>query len=77
MTELSEGAGDDKGATLSPPLRRPLAGTSGLPEDVPIARGLPDMRQRVGNDQAHTDAVARFALFELLSVLRARACALD
>src|ERR1039458_5247979 len=54
-------------------LRRPLAGTSGLLEDAPSARRLPDLRHRGGNDQAHTDAVAWFALFEMLPVLRERA----
>jgi hypothetical protein len=72
-----------RGRTIHDETRRKRSGTiagaetSGLVANAPIACGLPDMRQRVGNDQAHTDAVARFALFELLSVLRARACALD
>ena len=58
-------------------LRRPLAGTSGLLEDAPSARRLPDLRHRGGNDQAHTDAVAWFALFEMLPVLRERARAFE
>jgi|HubBroStandDraft_1064217.scaffolds.fasta_scaffold13169_3 hypothetical protein len=58
---------------LPPPLRRSSAATSGLPANASIACRLPDMRQRVGNDQAHTDAAARFVLFELLPVLRSRA----
>src|ERR1017187_8129379 len=55
----------------------PLAGTSGLLEDAPSARRLPDLRHRGGNDQAHTDAVAWFALFEMLPVLRERARAFE
>jgi len=68
-TGPQEGAGDDEGAAFPAPLRRPPAETSGLPANAPSARGLPDVRQRASNDQAHTDAAARFALFELLPVL--------
>jgi len=40
-------------------------------------RGLPDVRHRAGNDQAHTHAAARFVLFELRPVLHGRARAFD
>ena len=59
--------------TKTPRLRhfdvRPL-GSGGSPVHAPSAAGLPDVRHRAGSDQAHTDAAARFVLFELLPVLR-------
>ncbi|MGO4882300.1 MAG: hypothetical protein ACLP59_15940 [Bryobacteraceae bacterium] len=69
QNEQPEGTGDDEDAA-PPPLRRSSTGICGLPADAPSARGLPDVRHRAGSDQAHTDAAARFVLFELLPVLR-------
>lgn len=48
---------------------------AGLPANAPSARRLPDVRHRAGNDQAHADAHARFALFQMLPLLRGRWCA--
>lgn len=45
---------------------------AGLPANAPSARRLPNVRHRAGNDQAHADAAARFALFEMLPLLRGR-----
>src|ERR1017187_3822461 len=72
-----EGIVDDERAALPATPQRQLAGTSGLLEDAPSARRLPALRHRGGNDEARTDAVAWFALFEMLPVLRERARAFE